>query len=115
MPISPRLARALQQALGQEATEEFLAHFESNRADISELRHEMQIGFARIDGRFEQVRADVATELAKVRTEMAAGFAQIRTDVAERIERRFGDLMKWSFVFWVGAVTTIAVLLKTLR
>jgi hypothetical protein len=25
------------------------------------------------------------------------------------------DLMKWSFVFWVGAVTSIAVLAKLLR
>jgi hypothetical protein len=27
-----------------------------------------------------------------------------------RFERRFSDLIKWSFVFWVGAVAAIAML-----
>jgi hypothetical protein len=30
-------------------------------------------------------------------------------------ERRFGDLIKWSFVFWVGAVGAIAMLARALR
>ena len=32
-----------------------------------------------------------------------------------KIERRFADLLKWSFVFWVGTVAAIAVLAKVLR
>ena len=32
-----------------------------------------------------------------------------------RFERRFGDLIKWSFVFWVGAVGAIAALAGVLR
>ena len=31
------------------------------------------------------------------------------------VERRFGDLIKWSFVFWVGAVGAIAMLARALR
>jgi hypothetical protein len=31
-----------------------------------------------------------------------------------RFERRFGDLMKWSFVFWCGAVGAMAVLARIL-
>lgn len=31
------------------------------------------------------------------------------------IERRFGDLIKWSFVFWCGAVGAIAMLARALR
>jgi len=52
------------------------------RADIAELRHEMQVGFATLETRFE---------------------------------RRVGDLIKWSFVFWVGAVGAIAMLARALR
>jgi len=55
--------------------------FDQLRADIAELRHEMQVGFARLETRFE---------------------------------RRFGDLIKWSFVFWVGAVAAIAMLARVL-
>jgi hypothetical protein len=56
---------------------------DSSRADIPELRHEMQVGFARLEARLEAA-----------------------------IERSKADLMKWSFVFWVGAVLSIAVLAK---
>ncbi len=58
---------------------------DSMRADIAELRHEMQVGFARLE--------------AKIETTMARGTA---------------ELIKWSFVFWVGAVISIALLAKIL-
>jgi len=37
---------------------------------------------------------------------MQVGFAHLEA----RFERRFGDLLKWSFVFWVGAVGAVAML-----
>jgi hypothetical protein len=52
----------------------------NTRADIAELRHEMQVGFARME-------ANLTAAVANSRS----------------------DLMKWSFVFWVGAVAAIAV------
>ena len=82
MSVSPQLARALEQALGHEPSEELLTHIETSRADIAELRHEMRVGF-------ERMRADMSAIKA--------------------------ELMKWSFVYWVGAVTAIALLFRTLR
>jgi hypothetical protein len=35
--------------------------------------------------------------------------------VEVRLERRIGDLIKWSFVFWVGAAGAIAALAGVLR
>jgi len=58
-------------------------------------------------GDFDQLRADIA----ELRQEMQVGFARLET----RFERRFGDLIKWSFVFWVGAVGAIAMLARALR
>ncbi len=55
-------------------------------------------------GDLDQLRADIAHE-------MQVGFATLET----RFERRFGDLIKWSFVFWVGAVGAIAMLARALR
>jgi hypothetical protein len=43
---------------------------------------------------------------------------ELRQEVAHleaRLERRFSDLIKWSFVFWVGAVVAIAMLAEVLR
>lgn len=53
-------------------------------------------------GDLAQLRADIA----ELRQEMQVGFAKLET----RFERRFGDLITWSFVFWVGAVAAIAML-----
>lgn len=106
MPVSPKLSRQLDHALGKEAAEELVNWMhdmdaqraearETLRADFAELRQEVQAGFARVD----------------------TGFATLRTEMAEletRLERRLGDLIKWSFVFWVGAVGAIAMLARVL-
>jgi hypothetical protein len=62
-------------------------------------------------GDLDQLRAEVRADIAELRQEMQVGFARLET----RFERRFGDLIKWSFVFWVGAVAAIAMLAGVLR
>lgn len=83
---------------------------EATQADIAELRQEMRAAFAT---QREATRADITG----LREEMRAGFAGQREEIAgmegrleARFERRFGDLLKWSFVFWVGAVGAVALL-----
>ena len=49
---------------------------------------------------------------------MQLGFAKVDTRFAQlekTIEARAADLIKWSFVFWVGAVAAIAMLAGVLR
>ena len=74
-----------------------MATVDNARADIAELRNEMQVGFARIDARFSA---------------MDARFMTLEKSLEATIERRTADLMKWSFGFWIGAVVTVAVLAK---
>jgi hypothetical protein len=103
MPIPPHLQRKLEQVLGSDAAEDLVSWMEgmdSSRADIAELRQEMQVGFARIDARFAGIETIIERRTAALET---------------MLERRTADLMKWSFVFWVGAVTSIAILAKVLR
>jgi hypothetical protein len=50
----------------------------------------------------EEMRA----ENRAFKEEMRLGFGRVET----LIERRSADLIKWSFVFWVGAVAAIAML-----
>ena len=73
------------------------------RADLAEVRQEMHAGFA-------NTRAEVRQEVRALREEVRAGFATLEI----RFERRFGDLIKWSFVFWCGAVGAVALLAKAL-
>jgi hypothetical protein len=67
------------------------------RGDIRELGHRMDIGFAELGARFEG-RIDQR-------------FAQLDN----KIEQRHAELLKWSFVFWVGAVAAISALAGVLR
>ena len=55
----------------------------------------------------EETRADNRA----FREDMRLGFSKMET----LIERRSADLIKWSFVFWVGAVAAIAMLAGILK
>ncbi len=94
------------------------------RADIAELRQHTEAGIAQLRQEFAQLRQ----EFADLRTDLHAGLAQarqesseIRRDVAAlserigqvdaRIDRRYADLVKWSFVFWITSTLTIAALI----
>jgi hypothetical protein len=60
MPISPHLRRKLQETLGADIADYLVTSIErmdASQGDTGELRHEMQLGFARIDARFQQVDA----------------------------------------------------------
>ena len=76
----------------------------ATRGDLAEMRHATR-------GDLADVRAQLRADIAELRHEMQVGFATLET----RFERRVGDLIKWSFVFWVGAVGAIAMLARALR
>jgi hypothetical protein len=91
------VVQKLQQTLGGQEGAEFVNWMhEMDARDHDVATH----------GDFDQLRADIA----ELRQEMQVGFARLET----RFERRFGDLIKWSFVFWVGAVAAIAMVARVL-
>jgi hypothetical protein len=66
MALSPSLQRKLQEVLGAQAAADLVSMLEdldTSRGDVGELRHEMQLGFARIDARFEQINAGIEKAL----------------------------------------------------
>ncbi len=138
MPITARLSHKLHETLGDDAAEDLVNWMQQVDAQRAELRELNELNFSRIDARLAEVamqadlvelrrttQADIAElrqemqgRFAQVREEMKAGFADMRQEMAHletRLERRIGDLIKWSFVFWVGAVGAIAMLAGVLR
>jgi hypothetical protein len=96
MSISAHLVRKLEEMLGPEAAEDLvrqLTDIQTLRADVAELRHEMQLGFTRIDARFDALSERIVAQSDKTTA----------------------TLLKWSFVFWVGAVGAIAALAGVLK
>jgi hypothetical protein len=113
MAISQHLRRNLQEALGAEAAADLVSQIEDMttlRGDLNELRHEMRLGFARVDARFANLEKTIEglSDLART-TDKRIG------DLERLIEKRTGDVMKWSFAFWIGAVGAIAALAGVLR
>jgi hypothetical protein len=78
-------------------TEEIAGVRTELNARVSEVRNEMQ-----------SVRLELHDGLAGVRQDMAA----FRSDMAGQMANLRVDVLKWSFLFWVGQVATIAALLS---
>src|SRR5438477_6172608 len=107
MHISPSLSRKLRDTLGPDAGGDLVTWLDEQReesaqmrADMAELRQEMVAMEARISQRFD--RQD--TMLAERDAKLAERIGMIHTELVTRISDVKSDLMKWSFVFWCGAV-----------
>ena len=125
MPIAAKLSRTLYDTLGDEAAEamvDWMQRVDTQRSELRELndlsfaridarfgeaRAEMDLRFTQVDARFGEARADLDLRFARVDTR----FATLEKTLVEHIERRFSDLIKWSFVFWVGSTVTLVVAL----
>ena len=133
MPVTARLSHKLYEAFGEEAGADrvgWMQHIEAQRAELrelnelnfgrfearlSELSRVMDARFAQVDARFAQVDA----RFTQLEDTMDARFAQFEATIVGRleakIEQRTADLMKWSFVFWCGAVAAVAALAGVLK
>jgi hypothetical protein len=88
MSVSPHLHRKLREKLGVDAGDDLAGQLNSVdalRADVAELRHEMQLGFARIDS----VLAEFRGQLEATRSSMEA-----------RLEKALREQMRFFFLAW---------------
>lgn len=139
MPVTARLSRRFYEAFGDDIANELVEWFNAvdatYRADLRELN---ELNFARFDAKVEQRFAafelkmeqrfaafelKVEQRFAQFEQRFAAGERQVDQRFAaleDKFERRFAaletglervraDLIKWSFVFWLGMVVTIFV------
>jgi hypothetical protein len=89
MPIPSSLSRKLRETLGEDAGGDLVTWLEEERAERLHLRAEL---------------AEFRQQMAAMEMRLAAQIADVKS-----------DLMKWSFVFWCGAVAAIAALAGVLR
>src|SRR5881409_722484 len=91
MPISPHLLRKLHETLGAEAAEDLASRLEAmdaNRGDIGELRHEMQLGFTRVDARFASLEAKFDQKSATLEAKFDQRFATLEA----KFDQKFATL-----------------------
>ena len=87
-------------------------------ARFAEVDAKFGARFAQVDARFEQLSAKMDARFADVnakidlRTAMLDGrIDTLRAELGQAIATRYGDFLKWSFVFWATAM--IALFLRT--
>jgi hypothetical protein len=88
-------------------------------ARFGEARHELR-------AEVSAVRMEMHDGFAGVRDEMRAGFSELKLAIANaevkserrsgetesKMERRFAELLKWSFLFWCGTFATVALAVR---
>ena len=57
------------------------------------------------------LRLDIAKEFAAVRVDMAKEFAAVRVEMATLSASTHADILKWSFLFWIGQVAAVGGLI----
>ena len=106
MPIPQHLQRKLRDVLGVEAAEEVATRLEAmevNRGDIGELRHEMELGFARVDARFEKVDARFEKFDQKFDQKfetLQAQFAGLEAKMVGVLEKGLKEQTRFFFLAW---------------
>jgi hypothetical protein len=106
MAISTRLSRKLRESLGDEGANDLVDWMVQVEDRRSELHGIVEASRVATDARFAEFGARMDLRFAEQRE------ANARLETL--FERRFGDLIKWSFVFWCGAVAAIAMLARSL-
>jgi hypothetical protein len=104
--------------MGDEAADDLVTWMMVVDSNRSELRELIEAYNGRMDVRFEAYELRMDARFAANDARFAAFESRLDTGLAHleaRMERRFADLLKWSFVFWVGAVGAVAALAGALK
>ena len=104
--MSRRIPAALRGRLEDDATFGLVELLDSERKDWSE--HVLSVASDRFERRLAQELGAFKSDVSKTLNEVAAGIRQ--DTAAARLE-----MLKWSFVFWIGQVAAVAGLLAFMR
>ncbi len=83
------------------------AQVDARFREIDARFEQIDARFAQVDARFREMDARITATAAELRSEMTLLARDLRTEmsaVAAKVDARYGDMLKWSFVFWCGAV-----------
>lgn len=106
MAVPARLTRKLRDVLGTEAAEDMMTLIEkldSQRNDLAEFREQILAAV-------QSSERALIDRIHGVEVRLTERIGKVESGLSERIGNVKADLMKWSFLFWVGAVAAIAML-----
>ena len=98
---------ALRERIGSDATEGLLDLIDARTRDWGE--HVLTIAEARFDRRLTEEVSALRVDMTR---ELHRSLADIRQEFGRELANVRVELIRWSFVFWLGQLTTIAALLS---
>jgi hypothetical protein len=124
MATSPHLSQKIRETLGNEAGQELIgilgildqvvSDISDLRGDVAELRHQMEIGFARVDGKlaegFGRVDGKFSEGFGRVDGKFAEGFGRVDGKFAEMgkvIEQELRKQTQFFFLAWAVILAAI--------
>ncbi|HWP38721.1 MAG TPA: hypothetical protein VNL18_14340 [Gemmatimonadales bacterium] len=91
---------------------------EMEAAQQSEFKNLRQ-DIARLDTRLVEFRAELKHEIAGVRSELKQDLAAVRSELKQdiaglgvKVAGVQSELIKWTFVFWLGTIGIVMLLLR---
>ena len=123
MPITARLSRTLIETLGDEAAGDMVSWMQGVDDHRAQLRELNELSVARLEGRMDLMESrlnarfcQVDARITQVEERLNARIGQVdaridqtASDLKSKIDQRFADLIKWSFLFWCGAVAAASL------
>ena len=103
MTITARLSRTLHLAFGEDGAADMTTWMNTVDDHRSVQRELHELAMARIDARFERMDARFGEVEARLSAEFRIGLK----DLEAKMDRRFADLLKWSFLFWCGTMAIV--------
>ena len=113
-------ALRLEMATGFGALRQEMGQMQAELHDkMGQMQLETATGFAAVRQDMGQMRADVRDEIGQVRTALHDEIGKVRAELHEHIAGLRGDfrgelatarvdLIKWSFVFWIGQLVALS-------
>jgi len=78
-----QLRTRLLDTIGPEATDTLMEELGALGRDQLATRHDVQLGFAKVERDMTELRSDLKTDMAELRTDMAELRTELKTDMAE--------------------------------
>ena len=112
MPESGKLSLGLSEKLGEEVASGLINAFNemevAHRTEFQELRHDI----ARLENRVVEFRAELKQDITALRFELKQDMAAMRGELLQKIAGVQSELIKWTFVFWLGTIGIVMLLLR---
>ncbi len=119
------LYEKLKPKLGEREARELLEFIEGSverraatKADLQRtetaLREDLQRAETALREDLQHTEAALREEITRVEQELRGEIARVERELRVEIQRVKADLLKWSFVFWVGSVAVLSGLILAL-